>query len=97
MNGRHKIGLFRVYKLEEFEGTVDFKIKRKYFLTYDRAFDYVLEAFKKNGKCMPLGRQYRYTFPYDREDPRLGYLTLWNSVKIEMVLPFYLHIGKEWF
>lgn len=95
MNGCHKIGLFRVYKQENFEGTVDFKIKRKYFLTYDRAYEYVLESFKKNGKCMPWGE--RYIFPYDRKDSNPDLLSLWNSVKIEMVLPFYLHIGKEWF
>lgn len=92
MNGNHKIGLFKVHKVENFEGTVDFDINPKVFLTYDKAYEYVLEAFKRNGKCIPWGE--RYVFDYDREDN--GPISNSNFVKIELLLPFYLHIGHEW-
>lgn len=92
MNGTHKIGLFKVCKVENFEGTVDFDIKPKVFLTYDKAYEYVLEAFKCNGKCMPWDS--RYLFYYDRMGD--GPIGVNNFVSIEMVLPFYLHIGREW-
>lgn len=94
MNGCHKIGLFRVYKQEEFEGTVKFEIEEKYFLTYDKACEYVLEAFKKNGKCMTWDE--RYFFPYDRRGSDDNLISMFNAVYIRMVLPFYLHIGREW-
>ena len=92
MNGDHKIGLFKVHKVENFEGTVDFDIKTKVFLTYDKAYEYVFEAFNRNGKCMPWDS--RYLFYYDRMDD--GLISVHNLVEIEMVLPFYLHIGREW-
>lgn len=92
MYGNHKIGLFKVIKVENFEGTVDFDIKPKVFLTYDKAYEYVLEAFKSNGKCMPWDS--RYLFYYDRMDDEL--ISVHNFVRIEMILPFYLHIGREW-
>lgn len=92
MYGTHKIGLFKVRKVEDFDGGVNFDIKSKVFLTYGKAYEYVLEAFKRNGKCMPWGE--RYIFAYDRKDD--GPIGISNFVKIEMILPFYLHIGKEW-
>jgi len=92
MNKNHKIGLFKVHNVENFEGTVNFDIKTKVFLTYDKAYEYVLEAFKRNGKCMPWDS--RYLFYYDRMDD--GLISVHNLVEIEMVLPFYLHIGREW-
>lgn len=94
MNGNHKIGLFRVYKEEDFDGSIKFDIKPKIFLTYDRAYKYVLEAFKRNQRCMPWDE--RYIFEYEVEDYRKDRVTLINTVKIRMVLPFYLHIGREW-
>lgn len=92
MNWNQKIGLFKVYKVENFDGTVDFDIKPKVFLTYDKAYEYVLEAFKRNRKCMPWDS--RYLFYYDQMDD--GPISVHNFVRIEMVLPFYLHIGREW-
>ena len=97
MYGHHKIGLFKVIKVEEFQGYVDFDIKPKIFLTYDQAYEYVLEAFKRNYKCIPWGS--RYTFDYEVKDDDTNQLVdskLVNYVKIEMILPFYLHIGREW-
>ncbi len=92
MYGIHKIGLFKVIKVEEFQGNAVFDIKPKIFLTYDRAYQYVLEAFKSNYKCMPWNA--RYTFDYETKDNDAN--QLFNYVKIEMILPFYLHIGREW-
>jgi len=93
MYGHHKIGLFKVIKVEEFEGYVSFDIKPKIFLTYDQAYEYVLEAFKRNYRCMPWDA--RYNFDYETMNTGKGY-RLVNYVKIEMILPFYLHIGREW-
>ena len=92
MYGNHKIGLFKVDKCEDFEGTVVFDIKPKLFLSYDKAYEYVLEAFKRNGLCMPWGE--RYSFRYDSKDYEA--MAVSNFVRISMVLPFYLHIGREW-
>jgi len=92
MYENNKIGLFKVDKCENFEGTVDFDIKPKLFLSYSKAYEYVLEAFKRNGRCMPWREQ--YSFSYDRKD--YGPIAAFNSVRISMVLPFYLQVGKEW-
>ena len=92
MCGNHKIGLFKVDKCEEFEGTFVFDIKPKIFLTYDKAYEYVLEAFKRNRLCIPWNEG--YIFRYDSKDYEV--VTVFNFVRISMVLPFYLHIGREW-
>ena len=94
MNGNHKIGLFRVRKQEDFLGEIDFDIKTKIFLTYDRAYEYVCESFKRNHRPMPWGS--RYFFEYERENQNKIELSLVNGVHIEMILPFYLFIGREW-
>lgn len=92
MYGNHKIGLFKVCKRIEFEGKINFDIRPKLFLTYDSAYRYVLETFKRNDQCMPWNE--RYSFCYETRDN--NEFTLCNSVKIKMILPFYLHIGREW-
>lgn len=94
MNGNHKIGLFKVRKRIEFEGRIDFEIKPKLFLTYDSAYRYVLEAFRHNGQCISWNE--KYVFYYEAMDFNKP-ITLHNYVEIRMVLPFYLHIGREWF
>ena len=94
MNGCHKIGLFRVYKQEDFRGEINFDIKPKIFLTYDKAYEYVRESFKCNHRPMPWDS--RYFFEYERENPDKMMVSLLNGVHIEMILPFYLHIGREW-
>jgi len=93
MYGIHKIGLFKVIKVEEFKGNAVFDIKPKIFLTYDQAYRYVLEAFKSNNRCMPWNA--RYTFDYEAKN-ECEANQLVNYIKIEMILPFYLHIGREW-
>lgn len=94
MNGNHKIGLFRVYKQEDFRGAIDFDIKPKIFLTYDRAYEYVCESFKRNHRPIPWGS--RYFFEYESENQNEMVASLLNGVNIKMILPFYLHIGREW-
>ena len=95
MNGNHKIGLFKVYKQEDFRGKIDFNIKPKIFLTYDKAYEYVRESFERNHRLIPWDS--KFIFDYEREDPDRLMLSLSNSVHIEMILPFYLHIGREWY
>ena len=94
MNGNHKIGLFMVYKQEDFCGAIDFDIKPKIFLTYDRAYEYVHESFKRNHRPMPW--RSRYFFEYESESQNKMAQSLMNGVHIKMILPFYLHIGREW-
>lgn len=94
MNGNHKIGLFMVYKQEDFCGAIDFDIKPKIFLTYDRAYEYVCESFERNHRPMPWSS--RYFFEYESESQNKMALSLLNGVHIKMISPFYLHIGREW-
>ena len=77
-----------------FVGEINFDIKPKIFLTYDKAYEYVCESFKRNHRPMPRGS--RYFFEYERESQNKMELSLVNGVHIEMILPFYLHIGREW-
>ena len=93
MNGCHKIGLFRVYKQEDFRGVIDFDIKPKIFLTYDRAYEYVCESFVRNHILIPWDS--KYIFDYERENADRMKLSLSNRIHIEVILPFYLHIGRE--
>ena len=92
MYGIHKIGLFKVIKVEEFKVNTVFDIKPKIFLTYDQAYRYVLEAFKSNHRCMPWANM--NIFGYETKD--CGTNQLVNCIEIKMILPFYLHIGREW-